>query len=64
MVFILLMFVSVGFGQVPTSQKLDPSMVLKKADADGIIWFDPVDDPFDLMGFEWIEKDSTYRRLP
>ena len=63
-VFILLMFVSVGFGQVPTSQKLDPSMVLKKADADGIIWFDPVDDPFDLMGFEWIEKDSTYRRLP
>ena len=63
-VFIMLFITSVGFSQVPTSQKLDPNMASKKADADGIVWFDPGNDPFDLIGFEWIEKDSVYRRLP
>lgn len=60
----MLFIVTVGLCQVPTSQKLDPNMALKKADADGIVWFEPGDDPFDLIGFEWIEKDSVYRRLP
>ena len=62
--FMILFIATDGFCQVPTSQKLDPNMALKTADADGIIWFDPGDDPFDLMGFEWIEKDRVYRRLP
>ena len=53
-----------AFSQVPTSQKLDPNMALKKADADGIIWFDPREEPFTLTGFEWIKEDSVYRRLP
>ncbi len=53
-----------GFAQVPTAQKLDPNMSLKKADADGIVWFDPREEPFDLVGFEWIKQDSVYRRLP
>jgi hypothetical protein len=64
----LLVFVSVirfnGTAQVPTSQKLDKNMSLKEADADGIRWFDPKEQPFGLIGFEWIEQDGVYRRLP
>jgi lysophospholipase L1-like esterase len=56
---------SVGMAQqVPTSQRLDPNMALKKADADGIVWFDPREKPFDLIGFEWINNDCAFRRLP
>ena len=56
---------SVGMAQqVPTSQRLDPNMALNKADADGIVWFDPREEPFDLIGFEWINDDSVFRRLP
>ena len=64
-IFFLILFInSVGLSQVPTSQKLDPNMALKKADADGIIWLDPREEPFGLVGFEWIKKDTVYRRLP
>lgn len=52
------------FSQVPTAQKLDPNMALKKADSNGIAWFDPKEAPFDLVGFEWIGQDHVYRRLP
>ena len=61
---IALSFVMVGFCQVPTSQKLDPNMALSRADADGIIWLDPRDAPFDIHGFEWMDQDHIYRRLP
>jgi len=61
---ILLMVHAAGFSQEPTSQKLDPNMSLKKADADGIIWFDPREEPFELSGFEWIKEEGVYRRLP
>lgn len=53
-----------GIAQVPTAQKLDANMSLKKADADGIVWLDPQEKPFGLVGFEWIEEDNMYRRLP
>jgi len=43
---------------------MDSNMVLKKADANGIIWFDAKEKPFDLVGFEWINQDTVYRRLP
>jgi hypothetical protein len=49
---------------VPTAQKLDKNMSLQEVDADGIAWFDPHEEPFGLVGFEWIEKDGVYRRLP
>ncbi len=63
--FVLIFCFSItGFAQVPTAQKLDPNMSLKKADADGIVWFDPIEEPFGLVGFEWIKQDSVYRRLP
>jgi len=61
--FFLLVY-SHCFAQIPTAQKLDPNMALKKADANGIVWFNPKEAPFDLIGFEWIEKDIVYRRLP
>lgn len=53
-----------GMAQVPTAEKLDPNMTLNKADADGIIWLDPREAPFSLYGFEWIQGDYVYRRLP
>jgi len=64
-VFLLFLCVhAIGFSQVPTSQKLDQNMALKKADADGIVWFDLREEPFELAGFEWIGQDTVYRRLP
>jgi hypothetical protein len=29
-----------------------------------ISWFDPREEPFELIGFEWIKQDGEYRRLP
>ena len=64
MLLIVLIFHLSGFAQVPTAQKLDPNMTLNKAEADGIIWLDPREAPFRLSGFEWIQGDNVYRRLP
>ena len=64
MLLIMLIFNVTGFAQVPTAEKLDPNMTLKKADADSIIWFNPREEPFGLTGFEWIREDKVYRRLP
>ena len=65
LLFILILSINiVAISQIPTAQKLDPNMALKKADADGIVWFDPMEDPFGLTGFEWIKEDSVYKRLP
>lgn len=64
MILIVLGLQAAGKAQEPTSQKLDPNMSLKKADADGIIWFDPREEPFELVGFEWIKTEKVYRRLP
>lgn len=64
MLVLVLIFPLTGFAQVPTAQKLDPNMTLNKADADGIIWLDPREAPFRLSGFEWIQGDNVYRRLP
>jgi len=54
----------VGNSQVSTAIKLDPNMALKKADADGIVWYNPKEAPFRLVGFEWIKQENVYRRLP
>ncbi len=62
--FVLIFISFVANAQKPAAQKLDANMALKKADADGISWFDPKLAPFDLVGFEWFEKDSVFRRLP
>ncbi|MEW2923135.1 SGNH/GDSL hydrolase family protein [Muricauda sp. ANG21] len=31
---------------------------------EGVIWHDPMEQPFQLIGFEWMEKDHVFRRLP
>ncbi len=54
----------IGYAQVPTAQELDPNMALKKVDANGILWQDPRQGSFKLVGFEWIKQDTVYRRLP
>jgi lysophospholipase L1-like esterase len=64
MLIIVLLFHLAGFAQVPAAQKLDPNMTMQEADADGIIWLDPREAPFNLSGFEWIQEDYVYRRLP
>ncbi len=64
MLIVILIFHMAGFAQVPTAERLDPNMTLKRADADGIIWLDPREEPFGLTGFEWIREDTVYRRLP
>ncbi len=62
---ILFSFITIySFSQVPTAQKLDPGMALKNADSNGIVWLDPKKAPFDLIGFEWIDQDHIYKRLP
>lgn len=56
---------SASLAQVPTAQKLDSAMSIKKSGADkNIIWSDVREKPFDLVGFEWIENDNVFRRLP
>ncbi|TDI67178.1 MAG: hypothetical protein E2O88_08110 [Bacteroidetes bacterium] len=63
-ILITLFISSIGLSQVPSAQKLDPNMALKEADSDGIVWFDPREEPFGLTGMEWIKEDGVYRRLP
>lgn len=53
-----------GYSQGSTSLKLDPNMAIHKADVNGIVWFNAREEPFNLVGFEWIKQDHIYRRLP
>ncbi len=62
--FLILSFALTCNAQVSTALKLDPNMALKKADSDGIIWYNPQKAPFQLVGFEWMNQDHVYRRLP
>lgn len=64
LIVLILGFQINGSAQIPIAQKLDSNMSLKKADANGIIWFDTYEKSFELVGFEWFEKDSVLRRLP
>ncbi len=64
LIVLILGFQINGSVQIPTAQKLDSNMSLKKADANGIIWFDTYEKSFEIVGFEWFEKDSVLRRLP
>jgi hypothetical protein len=43
---------------------MDHFRQIEQVDSTGIIWFDPRNEPFDLVGFEWIREDKIYRRLP
>ncbi|MCF6297643.1 MAG: SGNH/GDSL hydrolase family protein [Flavobacteriaceae bacterium] len=54
----------ISFAQTPTAQKLDPAMAIKKSKANNVTWLDVREDPFNLVGFEWIKQDNVFRRLP
>ncbi len=64
---LLLVLISISsfcLAQAPIAQNSESSMALKKADANGITWFNPWEKPFNLVGFEWFKEDSVFRRLP
>ncbi len=44
--------------------KLDQYMAVKKADENGLVWYDPAEKPFKLCGFNWYKRDRIFRRLP
>lgn len=44
--------------------KLDRNMTLNPIDADGLKWLSPLEQPFRLAGFPWLQRDRAYRRLP
>ncbi len=64
LLFLCLVITSVSMGQLPTAQQLDKSMALKKSITGDVRWYDVREEPFSLAGFEWIKKDSVFRRLP
>jgi lysophospholipase L1-like esterase len=51
-----------------TRQSAESTKPIEKSfaysEADSIAWFDPRNGPFNLVGFEWISQEKTYRRLP
>lgn len=63
-IFTVIFFALSGSSQVSTALKLDSNMTLKKADANGIVWYNPKETPFQLIGFNWIKQENVYRRLP
>lgn len=62
--FFVFALTTVTYAQVSTAQKLDSAMSLKKSEDENIRWVDVREAPFDLVGFEWINQDSVFRRLP
>ncbi|CAG7635272.1 SGNH/GDSL hydrolase family protein [Paenibacillus allorhizosphaerae] len=44
--------------------KLDANMRLTAASDTTLAWRSPLEEPFRLCGFPWLEKDRVYRRLP
>lgn len=50
--------------QQSTARELDPNMATPDAPEDGLAWFSPLDPPFQIAGFAWLEHESIYRRLP
>lgn len=44
--------------------KLDKNMTVETVDENGLIWLNPDQPPFKLIGFYWFEQDKVYRRFP
>ncbi len=65
-IFIQYFIIFLGFSFPGSSQELKPdsNRPLKNTFDDEIVWFDAQKEPFSLVGFEWINHDSVYRRLP
>lgn len=44
--------------------KFDKNMKIRKADENGVAWYQPYEPPFKLAGLYWFEQDRVYRRFP
>ncbi len=44
--------------------KIDKNMTIKSVDENGLVWLNPDQSPFKLVGFNWFEQDKVYRRFP
>ena len=44
--------------------KIDKNMTIESVDENGLIWLNPNQSPFKLIGFNWFEQDKVYRRFP
>ena len=44
--------------------KIDKNMTIHSVDESGLVWLDPDQKPFKLVGFNWFEQDKVYRRFP
>ncbi|NMA84250.1 MAG: hypothetical protein GX962_10360 [Epulopiscium sp.] len=45
-------------------QKLDSNMSINPIEDQGIKWLSPMEAPFRILGFPWLSKERTYRRMP
>jgi lysophospholipase L1-like esterase len=43
---------------------LDKNMTIREADENGLVWYQPYEQPFKLLGFYWFNQDKVYRRFP
>jgi len=43
---------------------IDKNMTIESVDDSGLMWLNPHQSPFKLVGFEWFEQDKAYRRFP
>ncbi|WP_422350978.1 SGNH/GDSL hydrolase family protein [Flagellimonas sp.] len=39
-------------------------LMQSKTHVGSVDWYNPMEEPFQLMGFEWIKKEKVFRRLP
>lgn len=44
--------------------KIDKNMTIESVDENSLVWLDPNQSPFKLIGFNWFEQDKVYRRFP
>ncbi|GGI45181.1 hydrolase [Paenibacillus marchantiophytorum] len=46
------------------AMKLDTNMRIQQSDDTGIVWYSPLELPFQIAGFGWLQAERQYRRLP
>ncbi|WP_422659918.1 SGNH/GDSL hydrolase family protein [Paenibacillus sp. EC2-1] len=50
--------------EVVSPHQLDQNMKIESGTTDGLTWYSPLEEPFRISGFAWIEEERIYRRLP
>ena len=44
-------------------KEIDRNMAIKDNISDSIIWMNPLNKPFKIYGFPWLDKDGIYKRI-